>query len=306
MRISVIIPVYNAELFVVKAVESALQFKEVEEVILIEDGSKDKSLIICNELIAKYDRVKLFQHPNGENRGAGASRNVGLKNAQFEFVAFLDADDFYLPNRFLKDKIILEKNKDADGVWNAIGTHFYSEEAKNKYLQNKSEISTYTRPDINADNYFETIILQKGFSSLDGITIRKSSISKVGYMDESLRQSQDMDYILRLALHCKILPSSTVEPVTLRGVHENNRIHNISEAKRFGGLLYLKWLGIMLAHSWSGEVNAKIFYRAVVGLATNKQISRVSAALQLLLNYPSILSKVNLRDLVSGFRNKFK
>src|SRR5690554_3354498 len=115
MNISVIIPVYNAELFLRKAVESALQFKEVKEVLLIEDGSPDNALSICKELTIEDNRVKLLQHPNNENRGAGASRNLGLKNASQDYIAFLDADDFFLPNRFEKDKEIFSRYEDADG-----------------------------------------------------------------------------------------------------------------------------------------------------------------------------------------------
>jgi glycosyltransferase involved in cell wall biosynthesis len=78
MNISVIIPVYNAEKYVAQAVESALQFEEVYEVILIEDKSPDNALIICEELTQKYDRVKLFQHPDKGNHGASTSRNLGI------------------------------------------------------------------------------------------------------------------------------------------------------------------------------------------------------------------------------------
>ena len=78
MKISVIIPVYNAEKYVSQAVESALQFNEVYEVVLIEDKSPDNALEVCRELAEKYDRVKLYQHPDKGNHGAGASRNLGI------------------------------------------------------------------------------------------------------------------------------------------------------------------------------------------------------------------------------------
>src|SRR5690554_4082261 len=99
-QVSVIIPVYNAANFVTQAVESAVVLGEVGEVIVVEDGSPDNALDICRELADKYSKVKLFQHPNGENRGPGASRNLGIMNASFDFISFLDADDWYLPNRF--------------------------------------------------------------------------------------------------------------------------------------------------------------------------------------------------------------
>ncbi|MGZ5196876.1 MAG: glycosyltransferase family 2 protein, partial [Kaistella sp.] len=66
MKISVIIPVYNAAAFLRKAVESALKHTEVEEVVLIEDASPDHSLEICKELVSENKKVKLFQNKNIE------------------------------------------------------------------------------------------------------------------------------------------------------------------------------------------------------------------------------------------------
>ncbi len=100
MQVSIIIPVYNAAAYVREAVESALIQPETGEILLIEDNSPDDSLRICQELAAKYDKVKLLRHPNGENRGPGASRNLGMRNARSPILAFLDADDYYLPGRF--------------------------------------------------------------------------------------------------------------------------------------------------------------------------------------------------------------
>ncbi|MGZ5284046.1 MAG: glycosyltransferase family 2 protein, partial [Kaistella sp.] len=77
MKISVIIPVYNAAAFLRKAVESALKHTAVAEVLLIEDASPDHSLEICKELVSENQKVKLFQHHDLGNHGAGASRNLG-------------------------------------------------------------------------------------------------------------------------------------------------------------------------------------------------------------------------------------
>ena len=115
MKISVIIPVYNAENFIEKAVYSALNQPEVNEIILIEDKSKDNSLNICQKLANEHSIVKLLQHKDNLNHGAGASRNIGLIHAQYEYISFLDADDFFLPKRFLKTKQVFFENPDAEG-----------------------------------------------------------------------------------------------------------------------------------------------------------------------------------------------
>ncbi len=76
MAVSVITPAYNAGRYVARAVESALGQPQVSEVILVEDGSTDDTLEQCRWLVTTDTRVKLFRHPGGENRGAGASRTV--------------------------------------------------------------------------------------------------------------------------------------------------------------------------------------------------------------------------------------
>ena len=81
MNVSVIIPVYNAEKYIEKAVSSALQLEEVKEIILIEDASPGDDLAICKGLVEQHEKIKLYTHPNNENRGAGASRNLGIINA---------------------------------------------------------------------------------------------------------------------------------------------------------------------------------------------------------------------------------
>lgn len=120
-KVSVVMPVYNAVKYLTVAVESAVHLPEVHEVILIEDCSPDGALAKCRELASTYSKVKLAQHPNGENRGAGASRNLGIQLAQSKYIAFLDADDYYLPNRFHECKRIFLSDDTVDGVYGATG-----------------------------------------------------------------------------------------------------------------------------------------------------------------------------------------
>lgn len=89
--ISIIIPVYNAGEFLRETVWSVLEqdYKAIE-LILVNDGSKDDSLSICNELKASDDRIIVIDQPNA---GVSTARNNGLKAAKGEYVLFIDADD---------------------------------------------------------------------------------------------------------------------------------------------------------------------------------------------------------------------
>ena len=127
MTISVIIPVYNAAAYIEKAVCSALFHAEVKEVVLVNDGSTDNSLAIIQKLQQIDNKIKIYHHKNKSNKGRSASRNLGIKKATQPYIAFLDADDFYLPNRFENDLKVFRDNINCDGVYNAIGVHFYRE-----------------------------------------------------------------------------------------------------------------------------------------------------------------------------------
>ena len=230
-NVSVIIPVYNAEKYVRTAVESALQFAEVKEVLLIEDGSPDNALEVCQELEKQNPKVRLLQHPDKANHGAGASRNLGLANASCPYIAFLDADDFYLPNRFEADKRVFAENPDAEGVYNALGIHYYSEHAESVYKSISSrEITTITEY-MDSIKLFESFIgLRRwyGIFHVDGLTIKGEVLEKMDYwFNPALRLHQDTEFRIRLAYYARLFPGEIRIPTAKRGVHNENRITNV-------------------------------------------------------------------------------
>jgi glycosyltransferase involved in cell wall biosynthesis len=145
MQISIVIPVYKAEAFLQEAVASALIQPETAEVLLIEDNSPDGSLDVCRRLVESDARVRLLRHPNGENRGAGASRNLGIRSSKHEYVAFLDADDFYLPGRFEIPRQLFASQARIDGVYEAVGVHYQNDAARHRWLSaGGKELTTLT------------------------------------------------------------------------------------------------------------------------------------------------------------------
>ena len=90
-KISVIVPVYNAEKYLHRCIDSILAQTFTDfELLLINDGSKDNSGKICDEYAAKDSRVRVFHKKNG---GASSARNLGLENAKGEWITFIDSDD---------------------------------------------------------------------------------------------------------------------------------------------------------------------------------------------------------------------
>jgi len=213
-KVSVIIPVYNAELFIEHAVASAVNLVEVGEIILIEDGSKDNSLSICKELVVRFDKIKLLTHENNENKGASESRNLGIRSAIFPFVSFLDADDIYDVSRFRKDKAILATNNAIDGVYSAVG-----------YLDEEDGKMFYLRKVISPNELFHFLLIGTyGHFHTNGITLRKSVFDDVGYFSSQLILHQDSEMWLRIALKKKLISGDLKNPVALIRRHDGNRI----------------------------------------------------------------------------------
>lgn len=97
-KISVIVPVYNAEKYLHRCMDSILAQTFTDfELLLIDDGSKDQSGAICDEYARKDERVRVWHKENG---GVSSARNVGLDNARGEWVTFSDSDDWLEPNAF--------------------------------------------------------------------------------------------------------------------------------------------------------------------------------------------------------------
>ena len=225
MRISVIIPVYNAENFIHRAVESALDQPETSEVVLVEDGSPDNSLRICEALAENEDRVRLYRHAEGSNRGAGPTRNLGVQRARQEWIAFLDADDYFLPGRFETAGPLLLKTPQADGVYESIGMHYYSGSAKQKWIAKEGAALTGLAKSVHPDLLFETLVHGgNGYIHLDGLLVRREAILASGFFPTNLRLHQDTAFIYQLAACAHLIPGRRDTPVALRGIHEHNRI----------------------------------------------------------------------------------
>ena len=107
--VSVIMPAYNAEKTIVRAVESVLSQDFADfELLVVDDGSRDQT---AERVAAVNDsRIRILTHPGGVNRSAVASRRLAMLESRGEFIAFLDADDEYLPGKLARHVDILRRN----------------------------------------------------------------------------------------------------------------------------------------------------------------------------------------------------
>ncbi|MCS4434558.1 glycosyltransferase family 2 protein [Aquiflexum gelatinilyticum] len=178
--VSVIIPVFNSQNTIERAVNSVINQPLVSEIILVDDGSTDNSILIAKNLITNHGLVKLFFHPSNQNRGAAASRNLGLTHAQSEWVQFLDADDELLEGK-IEGQIAVSNNEMSFIAGNAIDCFEDGHQHLRKFFH---------------DPWSGLIAGKLGITSAN--LWNKKFLDKVGGWQESLSSSQEYDLMFRL------------------------------------------------------------------------------------------------------------
>lgn len=304
-KVSVIIPVYNAEKYIRKAIESALLQDETGEIIVIEDKSPDKSLQLCLELAFTNPRIKVYQHEDKQNHGASATRNLGISLANYDFISFLDADDYYLPKRFLKDKELFESSVSIDGVYSAVGTDYY--ETVEKAAIPKNFLTTIKEKLDPKDLFFFLVKSEYGWIHCNGLTVKKNIFKKVGLFDIDLKISQDTDLLIRMAALTKLVPGEIEKPVAMRGVHMQNRINDAERLIYFNKILFNKLF------NWSIEKKLpynkkkllwKLYYQTNIDNLDRTPLKRFTSALNEVYRYPFLLGYLEFYKIIP-FLNRF-
>ncbi|MCW3115877.1 MAG: glycosyl transferase family 2 [Segetibacter sp.] len=218
--ISVIIPVHNCEKYIRRAADSVLMQKEVGELIIIDDGSLDASLELCLQLKELDKRIIVLQHKGGKNKGASASRNLGIKNATYSFIGFLDADDYYLPNRFRTALNWFKADNSIDGVYENIGV------LENGRIGSSFSSIQYVEPECLFENL--NPIGGKVWFHANGLTVKKSIFKKSGLFEERLRTSEDTLLWFKMSATAKLVPGNINTPVSI----SERRLMSLSSDKK--------------------------------------------------------------------------
>lgn len=141
-KISIIVPVYNVEKYISKCLDSIVnQIYRNIEVIVVNDGSTDKSGLICDEYAEKYNNIKVFHK---ENEGVSSARNLGIDNASGEYIAFVDPDDYIDKNMYeILYKEIIKSKSDI-----AMCSFFYVKESEVIYTGNKEKTIILSKEEV--------------------------------------------------------------------------------------------------------------------------------------------------------------
>lgn len=218
---SVVIPAFNAERFLRRAVESvfATDYPDVE-VVIVNDGSTDGTARLAEALCNEYaPKCRLLGHPDGGNHGVGASRNLGVEAGDSEWVAFLDADDFYLPNRF----DALRSISTADGPVDAV--YEIAEVRSDSIGQAPAPAAANGRFGIDRDlgrNALLEELLRGVCWATSAITLRRTVLRRTGLFDPEKKIAEDCDLWFRIAAIGQVVAGSLVQPVSVYWRHASN------------------------------------------------------------------------------------
>lgn len=217
--ISIVVPVYNVEKYLPHCIESILSqtYKDFE-LILVNDGSKDRSGVICDEYASHDDRIRVIHKPNG---GVSSARNTGLDNAKGKYVMFCDSDDYAEPEWCEKLLYHIENNPKS---WCFCGCHVV--DANGMVLEENCIFNRESTYDIlPISQYWQ--IYKTNYSALLWIRIFEMNIIREHNIrfDENMSVSEDVLFNLEYGKHCKTFSVVNIplynHRIYLNEVHEH-------------------------------------------------------------------------------------
>ena len=201
--VSIVIPIYNVERFLKDCIDSVLMqtFKDFE-ILLIDDGSKDTSGKLCDEMALKDSCIRVFHKSNG---GLSSARNYGMDRALGEYIIFLDSDDYWINKDILS---LLVKKAESENL-DVVRGEFVNVDAKGKqlYTPDLPEESLNLKNQILSSYEMMKIVMNSRFFSWLFI-FRKSSIGCLRF-DENRKFQEDIDFAIKFFsknFRCGYLP----------------------------------------------------------------------------------------------------
>lgn len=234
--IDVIIPVFNGEAFIEAAIRSVLQQTlPPERIIVVDDGSTDATAQVVAKLAQADARVLCLRRSNA---GVSAARNVGISVSSAPFIAFLDADDVWLPEKLERQMDAFERGGPQTGF---VHSSYFFIDAEGERLSDRNVVPPKQRGDIFLPLLLDGYVLSGSASS---VLVRRDVLDKAGHFDEQLFHGEDWDLWIRLARLSKV--DFTTEAVVGIRVHDRSaqRRAVLGRTLRFFQqqlLVYAKW-----------------------------------------------------------------
>tara|TARA_B100000886_G_scaffold340385_1_gene309620 strand:+ start:15223 stop:16008 length:786 start_codon:yes stop_codon:yes gene_type:complete len=195
MKISVICPTYNSSKFIQTTLESILkQIRMPDELIISDDGSTDNTLDVIEDYLRSHCKKLNYKIVKNSHKGPGAARNSGIRSSTCKWIAFLDSDDIWYPNKISHIHEIMSENEDVNFICH---NEIHVSKGKNKHAVDYSKKFKADRP------LFEQLYISNLFST-SAVVCKKDLLINHGMFDESLMSAQDYDLWLRLAPNIRV------------------------------------------------------------------------------------------------------
>jgi glycosyltransferase involved in cell wall biosynthesis len=275
--VSVIVPVYRAERFLEDTIQSVLsQTYDAWELLLVDDAGGDASASIAAAHAARDpERITLLAHPNGENRGASASRNLAIGRARGTYIALLDADDVWQPTKLEEQVQLMESHPDVGMLYgNSVYWYGWTGVAADALRDRVPDLG------VGRDTVFDPPALLtaclRGTVAVPcpcSVMLRRDAVQRAGGFENGFvgpnASSEDLAFFAKVMLSAKVLVSSNIWDRYRRhpdSVYERAKAEGIAVPAR---LFYFHWLDDYLARNRITDADLSAALRSAIDDATH-------------------------------------
>jgi len=296
-KVSVVIPLYQTETYITEAIDSVLaQTFDDFEVLVIDDGSRDQGPMIARGY--SDPRVKVITQ---ENRGLAGARNSGIRFATGRYIALLDADDVWEPNKLELHVSELDTNPRIDVSFSA--SQLIDENGNDIGLIQRPKGASFEAADFFCRNPVgngSAPVLRR--SALDRIAFHDLQLHRTCWFDESFRQSEDVECWMRLMAGANCRFAFIDEPLTRYRVNSNGLSANVEKQLetwcRFRDKVNVYAPDLVARHGMRAEAY-QLRYLARRAVFSERRFLAFSLAAKSVLKFPRMLTEEPSRSLAT-------
>lgn len=269
--VSVILIFLDEERYLPEAIDSVLaQTCPDWELLLCDDGSTDNSATIARQYAALDERIRCLEHPGRLNRGMSATRNLGLRHARGTYVALLDADDVWLPQKLSEQVALAERHPSAGMVCGA--PQYWRSWSADAVRLNEVEPIGAPQDTLVPSPWLLTLLYPLGAGSApcpSDVLLRRTAITAVGGFEEHFHGDrqlyEDQGFLCKLYVHSSTYVSS--RQWTRYRVRPDSCVATVVGSGRYDAVrrYFLNWAAGYLEHHPGADDHARAMLRRALG-----------------------------------------
>ena len=257
--ISCIIIFWNAEKYIEEAIQSVFaQTYTAWELLLCDDGSVDGSTGIARRYAERYpDKVRYLDHPNHQNRGMSATRNLGIHNAAGEYLAFLDADDVWLPDKLERQLLLLESQPEAAMVYGPTQWWYsWTGNPEDRHRDYIHEIGVPTNSLLQPPTVLTRFIRTEGISPCTcSVLLRRKAVERIGGFEELFEGLyEDQAFFAKMCLSAPVYVSTECLARYRQHPESNTILAGQTGDYTLRRRIFLDWLAVYLSRQGIQDV----------------------------------------------------